>query len=253
MTSSISSYFGSPAPTLQLEAPSEIQQSIDFPSDRTTASIQDVTSTLTYEGLDWTRLRGYEMPIAKSKRQRTATSFIWRHGWRLYNTQEGLDYWVCKHCHTGPLKPSNPRTFAYVCTQATSTPIEHLRLRHRLGKHGSIVQERSLPSTPSRGQLSIDGYCTAAAERNTAALAFDAATFKGLLTRMFTEESLPLSKIESPAIRDVLTYLNPRCKAVIPSRTTLRASIAAAYDNALAAVVTELATASTKISISFDL
>jgi hypothetical protein len=70
---------------------------------------------------------------------------------------------------------------------------------------------------------------------------------------MFTEESLPLSKIESPAIRDVLTYLNPRCKAVIPSRTTLRASIAAAYNNALAAVVTELATASTKISISFDL
>jgi hypothetical protein len=80
MASSILSYFGSPTPTLQLEAPSEIQQSIDFPSDRTTASIQDVTSTLTYEGLDWTQLYGYKMPIAKSKHQRTATSFIWQHG-----------------------------------------------------------------------------------------------------------------------------------------------------------------------------
>jgi hypothetical protein len=70
---------------------------------------------------------------------------------------------------------------------------------------------------------------------------------------MFTKESLPLSKIESPAIRDVLTYLNPRYKAVIPLRTTLRASITAVYNNALAAVVTELATTSTKISISFDL
>jgi hypothetical protein len=52
----------------QLEAPSEIQQSVDFPSDRTAASIQDDTSTLAYEGLDWTRLRGYEMPLVKHKR-----------------------------------------------------------------------------------------------------------------------------------------------------------------------------------------
>jgi hypothetical protein len=84
-------------------------------------------------------------------------------------------------------------------------------------------------------------------------LAFDVATFKGLLTRMFTKELLPLSKIESPTIRDILTYLNPRYKAVIPSCTTLRASITATYNNALVAVVTELATVSTKISISFDL
>jgi hypothetical protein len=54
----------------QLEAPSEIQQSIDFLSDRTIASIQEATSTATYDGLDWSRLRGYEMPLVKSKRQR---------------------------------------------------------------------------------------------------------------------------------------------------------------------------------------
>jgi hypothetical protein len=70
---------------------------------------------------------------------------------------------------------------------------------------------------------------------------------------MFTKEQLPLSKVEAPAIRDVLTYLNPRCKVVIPSRTALRAGIAAAYDNALTAVALELDSASTKINISFDL
>jgi hypothetical protein len=70
---------------------------------------------------------------------------------------------------------------------------------------------------------------------------------------MFTEESLALSKIDAPAVRDVLTYLNPRYKAVIPSRTTLRASITAAYDNALTAVTLELGLASTKVNISFDL
>jgi hypothetical protein len=158
-----------------------------------------------------------------------------------------------KLCHTGSTKPTNPKTFAYICTRATLSPIEHLKHRHRLGPSGPIAQEPSLPSTPSHGQSSIDGYCIAVVERNKAALAFNAGVFKGLLTRMFTEESLALSKIDAPAVRDVLTYLNPRCKAVIPSRTTLRASIAAAYDNDLIAVTLELGSASTKVNISFDL
>jgi hypothetical protein len=115
IASTISSYFGSPTPTLQLEAPSEIQQSIDFPSDRTTASTQDVIRT-PYEGLDWTRLRSYEMPPVQHKRHRQPTSFIWRYRWRLHKQEEGLDYWICKLCHTGPNKPSNPTSFAYVCT-----------------------------------------------------------------------------------------------------------------------------------------
>ena len=253
MASSISSYFGSPTPTSQFEAPSEIQQSIDFPSDRTSASLQDVTSPSTYEGLDWTRLRGFEMPPVQRKRHRQPTSFIWRYGWRLYKQDEGLDYWICKLCHIGPNKPSNPSNFSYICTQATSSPIEHLKLRHRLGKHGQIAQERSLRSTPSRGQSSIDGYYVAAAERNASAMAFDAGVFRGLITRMFIEEQLPLSKVEAPAIRDILTYLNPCYKVAIPSHTALRAGIAATYNNALIAVAKELESASTKVSISFDL
>jgi hypothetical protein len=52
MASNILSYFESPALMSQLEALSEIQQSIDFPSDRIIASIQEATSTATYEGLD---------------------------------------------------------------------------------------------------------------------------------------------------------------------------------------------------------
>jgi hypothetical protein len=70
---------------------------------------------------------------------------------------------------------------------------------------------------------------------------------------MFTEEQLPLAKIEAPAVRDVLTYLQPRCKAAIPSRTTLRRCIASAYDETLGTVVLKLASASTKVTISFDL
>jgi hypothetical protein len=70
---------------------------------------------------------------------------------------------------------------------------------------------------------------------------------------MFTKELLALSKIDAPAVRDVLTYLNPRYKAVIPLRTTLRASIIAVYNNALIAITLELGSASTKVNISFNL
>jgi hypothetical protein len=70
---------------------------------------------------------------------------------------------------------------------------------------------------------------------------------------MFTKEQLLLSKVEAPAIRDVLIYLNPCCKVVILSRTALRAGIAATYDNTLTAVASELDSASTKVNISFDL
>jgi hypothetical protein len=84
-------------------------------------------------------------------------------------------------------------------------------------------------------------------------MAFDARIFRGLITRLFTEEQLALKKVEAPALRELLIYLNPRCSVAIPSRSALRKGITAAYDNALTAVARELQTASTKVNISFDL
>jgi hypothetical protein len=52
MASTTSSYFGSPAPTSQLKAPSEVQQSIDFLSDHTIALTNETENHTTFEGLD---------------------------------------------------------------------------------------------------------------------------------------------------------------------------------------------------------
>jgi hypothetical protein len=82
----------------------------------------------------------------KSKRQRVTTSFIWRYGWRVYKPEDGLEYWICKLCHTGPKKPTNPKCFAYICGRSTSSPIEHPKHRHRLDKDG-LIRERSQPLT----------------------------------------------------------------------------------------------------------
>jgi hypothetical protein len=80
MTSIASSYLGSSTFTSQLEAPSEVQQSIDFPSDRTIASMDENMNHASFEGIDWQRLRGFEQPPPKCKRHRVAKSFVWRHG-----------------------------------------------------------------------------------------------------------------------------------------------------------------------------
>jgi hypothetical protein len=65
-------------PTLQLEAPSEIQQSIDFPSDRTTASIRDIASTLTYKQ---GQTRQFMTPFYQASKAIEMISQI-RQGWR---------------------------------------------------------------------------------------------------------------------------------------------------------------------------
>jgi hypothetical protein len=126
---------------------------------------------------------------------------------------------------------------------------------HRIDRDGVITE----PSTPSRasgaggGQSMLDGYCAAATERNNAAEAFNYETFKGLLTRLFVVEQIPLLKVESQAMKDLLIYCNPRCKAALLSRTALKRYITSAYEHTLPAVESELASASSKINLSFDL
>jgi len=187
----------------------------------------------------------------RQKRLKPLTSWIYKHGWRLYKPADGLEYWICRLCHHQPKKPRNALRFSYPCGKATSSAAHHLKEFHAIGPDGVIV--KTMPSTPSRSQSILDGYCAAAAERNAAAEAFDYETFKGLLTRFFVVEQISLMKVESQALKDLLIYCNPRCKAALPGRTTLKRYITSAYDCALPAVESELASASTKINLSFDL
>jgi hypothetical protein len=195
------------------------------------------------------------MPPIRRKRQRPPKSFIWKHGWRLFKTDEAIDYWICKLCHTALKKPSNPHKFAYTCDKATSSAIEHLRLVHRQGPNGQIAPRRPQPSRSSQvdSQSSIEAYCEVAAERNRAASAFNYGTSRSLLTRLFTSEQLPLAKIDSPALRDLLVYLQPRYQAVLPTRNTLKRLITSTYDIGIVVVDVELQSATTKINLSFDL
>jgi hypothetical protein len=258
MDSDITSWLGSTVATSQLDAPTEIQHTNDFPSDCTAVSDDQLPNPPSTFGIDWSRLRGFEHPPPADKRIRINSSFVWRHGWRLHKPEDGQDYWIRRHCHTDKKKPSNPSKFAYICTKATSSAVDHLRDVHHLGAHGPIAPKPHVPSLSTssrRTQGRLDAYYSAgaAAERNRTAEAFDSEHFKGLLTRLFTVEQMPLHKVDSPALRDLLVYLNPRCRRALPTRNTLKCYIATAYESALEVVYNEVKTARTKINLSFDL
>ena len=250
MASDISNWLSTTA-TSAHQVPTEIQRTNDFPSNRTTASIEPTFVPEDLEGADWSRLQGFERQPPKQKKHRPYTSWIYLWGWRLYKPSDGLEYWICRLCHNAPAKPRSPSKFAYVCGKATSSAAHHLKEVHSIGPDGAI--SRTAPSTPSHGQSVIDGYCVGAAERNAVAQAFDYEVFKGLLTRFFVVEKIPLLKVESESLKDLLVYCNPRCQAALPSRTSLRRYISSAYDNALPAVESELRSATSKINLSFDL
>jgi hypothetical protein len=101
----------------------------------------------------------------------------------------------------------------------------------------------------------MDAYYSAgaASERNRVAEAFDYESFIGLLTRLFTTEQISLVKVESQALRDLLVYLNPRCRPAMPTRNSLRSYSTTAYEHALGVVEKELRSARTNINLSFDL
>jgi hypothetical protein len=247
MTSEISNYFLSAPPTSQLEAPEEIQRVGDFESTRTEPIEEE---EITDPGLELSQLTGYEL----SRDLKKLRSFIWTHGWRLIN-DEGMEHWICRKCHTGPLKPKKPnghlfktttQTSGRSTTYATYTALYHQELRQYVHVGPS--------ATPSGSrQASITGFTAPSTGARNSDGSFDYDVFKGLLLQLFTTRSLPFALIDDEAFRSLLIYCQPLLNDCIPSRRTLRRYIEVTYNQCLTMVESHLKAATTKINLSFDL
>lgn len=242
MAHSIRSFLSSVPPTSELEAPTEIQRPSDFPSTGTNPSTDEsAPNPAIYENLDWSRLHGYEQSPRLRKRFK---SWIYDHGWRIRKQTDNHDYWLCKYCHYRHPQPRRPDGHIYRA-QATSAAGYHLEIHHGLNQDGPlpVKQAQIAPAIQRAWQSSSAGI----------APEFDLSTFKALLLRLFTIEQLPFAKVESDALRTLLIHCQPRLIGYIPSRRSIRRYIGIAYDQSLAAVEAELAGATTRINLSFDL
>jgi hypothetical protein len=62
-----------------------------------------------------------------------------------------------------------------------------------------------------------------------------------MLVRLFTVEQLAIAKVESPAFRELLIYLQPDLRGSIPSRRSLIRYISYTYEESLSIVRAALA------------
>jgi hypothetical protein len=197
--------------------------------DQTTASTQLESTVLEpNEGIDWARLRGFELPPTQTKKSRVPRSRAWEHGWRIRNFKEGVDYWLCRRCHLDKSKPQRPKGHVLVCTCSTSSSISHLKNIHgiQIGEYEPLepppIQPQSSPSVDIRSPpLGVQSVRLAAVEppvrRSRLEHGLDPVEFRRLLLRVFVKNNWPLTDVESPALRELLIYTNPICEQFLPS------------------------------------
>jgi hypothetical protein len=244
------SYLSSVASTSEPHTERNLQLSDAFSSTKTTLSEDPTPCSLPgYHKIEWQRLYGYEIPT-KLKKKGTRISWIYRHGWRIHNLDNSTDHWLCYYCHLDLPKPLTPRGHVFNA-QSTTGASNHLLSRHSIIEAGRTSRPMRTPAP--LGQPTIDGFTAASAERNRARSGFDLNTFLALLLRFFVIEAIPLVKVESSALRDLLCYCEPRLEGNLPSRRSLTRYLGQAYDSKLAVVANKLAHASTKINLSFDI
>jgi hypothetical protein len=108
--------------TTELEVPTDIATPDDFRSLRNEAEKpQPEWSVIGYEKVDWSRVKGYEVPSDDYK----LDSNIWStFGWRLYCPRNNRYYWLCKQCHIKKMTLKGTlKEVIYLADKATSGPI----------------------------------------------------------------------------------------------------------------------------------
>lgn len=140
----------------------------------------------------------------------------------------------------------------YRADQSISGALNHLKKENRIGKNGPLPspdkkRKRTLDSYAIHGRAEVEGA------ENERALEFSHEHFRALLYDWISSDTIAFDELNSDKLGQLLGYLNPRCKGIIPSDATVSRIMAELYDKQLGVVTEPLRSAITKINISFDL
>ncbi len=238
MTSTVSSDLTSSINTSQLEVPSLYQRESDFQSLRKEPPRPPDSLLLEgYEGIDWTILKGYQVPQDNFVPR---VKGIYTHGWRLHHSES---------CHQAKRTSGSFKPVIYRCTEATSTAIGHLKKRHNIDQEGNFIKKRKLNDS----NYTLTGSSEASSIENQIAVGFNHDHFKALLYDWLINDNVAFNQLDSEYLRKLFNYINPRCSRFIPCRTTASNCIAQIHDKSAGLITNTLQTAVTKINLSFDL
>lgn len=232
--------------TSDLEVPHEQATPNDFQSLRNEPDKAPPSQSLKgYEEVDWTRLKGYAVPIDRFK----AESGIYSYGWRLWSIKNNEYYWLCRDCHVKK-RTAKHTTGPVVYQAAVSTAaINHLKNKHKHDQYGNTTTttaiKRRLDDWASIGNSPVGAI------HNFTAAAFDPFTFEALLYDWLIQDNVSFNQLQSPRLQQLLQYANQRC--ILPHRTTASNTVARIYDQSIGDVTEQLAGSISKINLSFDL
>jgi hypothetical protein len=124
------------------------------------------------------------------------------------------------------------------------------KAEHRVSGKGDVLQS---PEHHNKRKLDqyLEGYDAATAVENSALAGFNLLEFRALLLQWVIADNIAFRKMESPHLRRLVSYANLRTQ--MPSHTSISRWVAKAYEQQLGAVTETLASAITKVSLSFDL
>jgi hypothetical protein len=94
----------------------------------------------------------------------------------------------------------------------------------------------------------LKGYDATTALENLALAGFNLLEFRALLLQWVIADNVAFRKVESPHLRRLISYANPRTQ--MPSHTSISRWVAKAYEQQLGVVTETLASAITKVSLS---
>jgi hypothetical protein len=145
------------------------------------------------QDVDWRRLKGYRAACNIKKNP----SWIWQHGYRLWNEYE-LEYWHRTRCHHGPVKRPFPKGhISFQTMHATSTAAQHMTKQHSIDENGTVTPSRPV----SRKRKLEDCDFEANTVKQRAVSPFDRNQFRALLLEWIIADSIPFRKIESEHFR----------------------------------------------------
>jgi hypothetical protein len=202
----------------------------------------------TYDGLDWSRLKKYQLPLIIYKYKK---SWVYRYGYRVaLRSCLSRISWVCHYCYKRKFMDIGRGVF--YTTSSISAASRHLA--EEKPSHNIVAPGK----TPKAQLLGVYGSLMAGKLRVSQAVANELSSFNVQLFRQAAVEWLiannyPLSELEQLAFRKLIGLANPLAKdALWQSHNSVSRYVMRYFDYLRPIVVKELSCARSKIHLSFD-
>jgi hypothetical protein len=179
----------------------------------------------------------------------SSRSWIWQHGeclGRLNKENKVIKHWLCKLCyHDDVYHPLS--TYLLDVEKKTTKALNHLQVVHHYGRAGNKLHQET---SKKRKRQSLDPW---AHQQSTNDTIFDVAGWKSSYIRWVVASGVSLRQAASDEHNALLCFMNPRINDLVPSsHTTVARWIEAEFTANRASIVSSIANAKGKVTISFD-